>query len=114
MHVIPDDRMPARGTICLTIIMHGDIISLASWSIVVQESGRSAPGLTEQQRIQLEQAVAEVIARSGWGEVIIKIERGKVRRFVPAPSLNFTETTESGGRPDCRGCPQRCEIPRAD
>ena len=41
----------------------------------------------------LEQAIKEVCERSGWGEVRIIVERGKLRRIVVSSSLSI-ETNE--------------------
>jgi len=37
---------------------------------------------------QLERAIAEVCERSGWGEIRLIIERGKLRRVVVVSSID--------------------------
>ena len=70
-----------------------DIPGVLWYSFRDELSHRFGVELTAALLRQLEQAIKEVCQRSGWGEVRIVVERGKLRYIVDSSGLNI-ETTE--------------------
>jgi hypothetical protein len=57
---------------------------------------RTLPGLTEDMIRKINEAVDSVVASSGFGEVVIVVEKGVPRWVRPSPSIPLTPAPSPG------------------